>query len=98
MNIEAKLPSAGKTDVTEKIEKSRVRKEILWTLVANGPKTTTDVAHMKNIHVSHASRAMAELTELGLLESMKSSSREVYYRATVRGLEFYRLYLSKRLT
>ena len=44
---------------------------------------------MERKHVSHVSRALAELKERGLVEQMSSPSRERYYRATGQGMTVY---------
>jgi predicted transcriptional regulator len=67
---------------------SSVRSKLLEHLV-NGPKTPTELASIENKHVSHVSRALAELRERGLVEQMSSASRERYYRATSQGMSIY---------
>lgn len=67
---------------------SSVRSKLLEHLVT-GPKTPTELASMENKHVSHVSRALAELKERGLVEQMSSASRERYYRATSQGMTIY---------
>jgi len=44
---------------------------------------------MEGKHVSHVSRALAELKERGLVEQLSSASRERYYRATSQGMSIY---------
>jgi DNA-binding transcriptional regulator GbsR (MarR family) len=44
---------------------------------------------MDGKHVSHVSRALAELRERGLVEQLSSASRERYYKATVQGMSIY---------
>ena len=67
---------------------SLVRSRLLEHLVT-GPKTPTELASMERKHVSHVSRALAELKERGLVEQMSSPSRERYYRATGQGMTVY---------
>ena len=57
--------------------------------LVNGPKTPTELASMDGKHVSHVSRALAELKEWGLVEQMSSASRERYYKATSQGMSIY---------
>ena len=54
--------------------------------LAKGPMTPTELASIEKKHVSHVSRALAELRAEGLVEPVWTSSREKYYRATNRGL------------
>lgn len=44
---------------------------------------------MEKKHVSHVSRALAELRAQGLVESISSESRERYYRTTYQGMAIY---------
>ncbi len=67
---------------------SSVRSRLLEHLVS-GPKTPTELASIENKHVSHVSRALAELKERGLVEQLSSASRERYYRATSQGYTIY---------
>ena len=67
------------------ISSSEVRSKVLIDL-SKGPMTTTELASVEGKHVSHVSRALAELRAEGLVEPVRSSSRERYYRATDRGL------------
>ncbi len=57
--------------------------------MVSGPKTPTELASMDGKHVSHVSRALAELKERGLVEQMSSASRERYYKATSQGMSIY---------
>jgi DNA-binding transcriptional ArsR family regulator len=70
------------------VSSSSVRSRLLEQLVG-GPKTPTELASMEGKHVSHVSRALAELRERGLVEQMSSASRERYYRATSQGMTTY---------
>jgi predicted transcriptional regulator len=67
---------------------SSVRSKLLEQLIS-GPKTPTELASMEGKHVSHVSRALAELKERGLVEQLSSASRERYYRATSQGMSIY---------
>jgi len=67
------------------VSSSDVRTKVLLDL-SKGPMTTTELASMERKHVSHVSRALAELRAEGLVEPVWTSSRERYYRATSRGL------------
>jgi len=67
---------------------SSVRSRLLGHLVL-GPKTPTELASIENKHVSHVSRALAELKERGLVEQLSTESRERYYRATTQGMGVY---------
>jgi len=67
---------------------SSIRSRLLEHLVT-GPKTPTELASIENKHVSHVSRALAELKERGLVEQMSSASRERYYKATSQGMSIY---------
>lgn len=44
--------------------------------------TPTELAALERKHISHVSRALAELRAEGLVEPISSDSREKYYRAT----------------
>ncbi|HEV2137335.1 MAG TPA: winged helix-turn-helix domain-containing protein [Nitrososphaerales archaeon] len=70
------------------VSSSTVRSRLLEHLVS-GPKTPTELASMDGKHVSHVSRALAELKERGLVEQMSSASRERYYKATSQGMSIY---------
>lgn len=70
------------------VSSSSVRSRLLENLVS-GPKTPTELASIEGKHVSHVSRALAELKERGLVEQMSSASRERYYRATSQGMTIY---------
>jgi len=70
------------------VSSSTVRSSLLEHLVS-GPKTPTELASMDSKHVSHVSRALAELRERGLVEQMSSASRERYYKATSQGMSIY---------
>ena len=70
------------------VSSSSIRSRLLEHLVL-GPKTPTELASMENKHVSHVSRALAELKERGLVEQMSSASRERYYKATLQGMTIY---------
>lgn len=67
---------------------SEVRSKLLEHLV-NGPMTPTELASLEGKHVSHVSRALAELRDRGLVEQTSTQSRERYYRATGQGMSLY---------
>jgi DNA-binding transcriptional regulator GbsR (MarR family) len=67
------------------VSNSEVRSRVLLDL-SKGPMTPTELASIEKKHVSHVSRALAELRAEGLVEPVWTSSREKYYRATNRGL------------
>jgi len=70
------------------VSSSSVRSKLLEQLIT-GPKTPTELASIEGKHVSHVSRALAELRERGLVEQLSSASRERYYRATSQGMTAY---------
>jgi len=70
------------------VSSSSVRSKLLGLLIV-GPKTPTELAIIEGKHVSHVSRALAELKERGLVEQLSSASRERYYRATTQGMTIY---------
>lgn len=72
----------------EFVANSAIRRRIL-ELLSNGPRTPTELASLEKKHVSHVSRALAELKAQGLVESMSSESRERYYRSTYQGMAIY---------
>ena len=76
------------TRSTAFVSGSSVRSKLLEQLIT-GPKTPTELATMEGKHVSHVSRALAELRERGLVEQLSSASRERYYRATSQGMSIY---------
>jgi predicted transcriptional regulator len=76
------------TRSTAFVSGSSVRSKLLEQLIS-GPKTPTELASIEGKHVSHVSRALAELKERGLVEQLSSASRERYYRATSQGMTIY---------
>ena len=68
----------------EFISGSNVRRKLLGHL-REGPKTPTELASLESKHVSHVSRALKELSAMGVVESMPGQSRERYYRMTKEG-------------
>jgi DNA-binding transcriptional ArsR family regulator len=70
------------------VGRSTVRVKILEDL-SKGPKTPTELAYLENEHLSHVSRALAELRAQGLVTPMPKSSRQRYYKTTQRGYELY---------
>jgi DNA-binding transcriptional regulator GbsR (MarR family) len=75
----------GSGRLTAFVSKSEVRSKVLVHL-SRGPMTPTELASIEKKHVSHVSRALAELYAEGLVEPILTSSREKYYRATDRGI------------
>ena len=67
---------------------SDVRRKVLGHLIKE-PMTPTELASIENKHVSHVSRALAELQAQGLVEPVFHQSREKYYKATHVGLSLY---------
>lgn len=65
-----------------------MRKTLLSLLIIT-PKTPSELASIGSKHVSHVSRALAELMSRGLVEYSDKGSRERYYRATKDGYVAY---------
>lgn len=63
---------------------SSVRLKLLFHLIT-GPKSPSQLATIERKHVSHVSRALAELRSRGLVEYAASGSREHYYKVTNEG-------------
>ena len=66
------------------VSSSSVRLRLLSHLTA-GPKSPSELASIEKKHISHVSRALAEMRSRGLVEYYGSESRERYYRATSQG-------------
>jgi DNA-binding transcriptional ArsR family regulator len=66
------------------VSRSGVRSQVLVD-IARGPRTPSELASIENKHVSHVSRALAELRVQGLVEPISGRSRERYYKPTDRG-------------
>jgi DNA-binding transcriptional ArsR family regulator len=79
----AKLPSR-----TDFVASSQVRLKLLMRLTEES-HTPSELASLEKKHVSHVSRALNELRQRGLVESIQSDSREKYYRATAQGYWVY---------
>lgn len=79
------MSSEGFGTLTTFVTSSRVRVKLLEDL-ARAPLTPTELASLENKHVSHVSRALAELRAQGLIEPVSNLSRERKYRATIQGL------------
>ena len=75
------LPSSA-----EYVSSSRVRLKLLFHLIT-GPKSPSELASIERKHISHVSRALAELRAQGLIEPVSVQSRERRYRATMQGLK-----------
>ena len=80
-----RMSLSGSGRLTVFLSKSEVRTKVLADL-SKGPMTPTELASIEKKHVSHVSRALAELRAEGLVEPISTSSKERYYRATDRGL------------
>ena len=76
------MPSVGA--YKDVVGRSRVRKALLSDLISS-PATPSELAAIEQKHVSHVSRALAEMKGMGLVEYASSGSRERYYRATSQG-------------
>jgi len=76
---------SGPGRLTVFVSKSEVRTKVLADLT-KGPMTPTELASIEGKHVSHVSRALAELRAEGLVEPILTSSKTRYYRATDRGI------------
>ena len=70
------------------VANSRIRSRVI-ELLSNRPRTPTELASIEKKHVSHVSRALAELRERGLVEAISTQSRERYYRTTYLGMAIY---------
>jgi predicted transcriptional regulator len=70
------------------VTSSSIRVKLLEHLTKE-PMTPTELALLENKHVSHVSRALAELREQGLIEYIPNQSREKRYKATIQGLTIY---------
>jgi len=80
--LESSLRSA------EFVSSSRVRLRLLLHLIT-GPKSPSELATIEKKHISHVSRALAEMRTLGLVEYYRTDSRERYYRVTGQGYAVY---------
>ena len=78
----------GSPPVLDFVKSSDVRRKLLEEL-ARRPRTPTELASIENKHVSHVSRALAELRVRGLVEPLSRESRERYYRVTNQGYAIY---------
>lgn len=68
----------------EFVSSSTVRLKLLFRLMT-GPKSPSQLAIIERKHVSHVSRALAEMRSKGLVEYWNTESRERYYRVTSEG-------------
>jgi DNA-binding MarR family transcriptional regulator len=82
------MPSVGSGVLTTFVTSSSVRVKLLGDLT-KAPLTPTELASLENKHISHVSRALAELRAQGLIEPIPNQSRERRYRATMQGLTIY---------
>jgi DNA-binding transcriptional ArsR family regulator len=78
----------GGPPVKDFIGESKLKRRLLARLVSR-PMTPTELAALESKHVSHISRALKELRVRGVVEPMRSDSRETYYRMTVWGIRAY---------
>ena len=83
----------GMGGLSKAVAGSEVRTKLLGHLI-KAPMTPTELASIENKHVSHVSRALAELRAQGLVEPVFHQSREKYYKATHVGLSLYATLLS----
>ncbi len=79
------MAAAGSGTLASFVANSRVRVKLLEDL-SKGPMTPTELASIECKHVSHVSRALAELKAQGLIEAVSADSREKKYRVTFEGL------------
>ncbi len=70
------------------VSNSEVRLKLLGHL-SKGAMTPTELASLENKHVSHVSRALAELRADGLVVPLATESRSKYYQATEYGIRLY---------
>lgn len=80
--------SSGSGEVIAFVSQSALRARILEILKL-APRTPTEVANMENKHVSHVSRALAELKRKGIVEPVPGDSRQTFYRLTTQGYIVY---------
>jgi len=66
------------------VSRSEVRSQVLGDIVRT-PRTPSELASIENKHMSHVSRALAELRAQGLVEPVPTNSRQKYYKATDLG-------------
>ena len=78
------MPGESSQPLIAFVSGSEIRKNLLG-LLTSGPKTPTKLASMQQKHVSHVSRALAELRSRGLVQSTSTDSREHYYTVTTQG-------------
>jgi DNA-binding transcriptional ArsR family regulator len=76
------------------LERSETRKTLLSHLVGSS-RTPSELASIEKKHVSHVSRALAELRSRGLVEYSESGSRERYYRVTKEGYVAFAALMSR---
>ena len=77
-------------EATKFVTSSEVRLRLLGHL-SKEAMTPTALASIEKKHVSHVSRALAELRAQGLVTPILAQSRERYYRATQHGERLYEL-------
>jgi DNA-binding transcriptional ArsR family regulator len=82
------MSSVGSGALTTFVTSSSVRVKLLEHL-SKAPFTPTELASLENKHVSHVSRALAELRAQGLIEPIPNQCRQKRYRATTQGLAIY---------
>jgi DNA-binding transcriptional ArsR family regulator len=80
--------AASQAAVLTFVKGSTVRSKLLERL-ASEPHTPTELAAMESKHLSHVSRALVELRDMGLVASVDSGSRERYYKVTTQGYAIY---------
>ena len=70
------------------VASSGMRLRLLLHLTT-GPKSPSQLAEIERKHISHVSRALAEMRGYGLVDYWESDSRERYYRVTIHGYAVY---------
>jgi DNA-binding MarR family transcriptional regulator len=82
------MSSVGSGALTTFVTSSSVRVKLLEHLT-RAALTPTELASLENKHVSHVSRALAQLRAQGLIEPIPNQCREKKYRVTAQGLTLY---------
>lgn len=82
------MRAQGPTRPADFVQNSSLRLDLLHNLIS-GPKSPSQLASLEKKHVSHVSRALAELRARGIVEAMPRASRETFYRLTTQGYVVY---------
>lgn len=72
------------------VRRSSVRLNLL-TRLSRERHTPSELARLDGKHVSHVSRALRELRRAGLVECVRTGSRERFYRTTGWGIALLQL-------